>query len=442
MGNYDVILMSTKIKNIIGYMQLDSRANPTVGAKVILEDNSIGISTVPSGASTGIYEAVELRDKEKAFKGFGVKKAVENINKKILPALKGMDALDQNLIDKKMIELDGSENKSNLGANAILAVSLSVCRVAAASKNVEVWQHVNELVSEMSKKKSQGVLLPTPMSNVINGGVHAGNDLKIQEFMIMPTEFTNYSEAVQAVCETYHVLKGVLKKKYGPTAINVGDEGGFAPNLSITSEALELLLSSIEEAGYTNKIKLAMDPAASEFYDKGTYTIDGKKLTPGELCDFYVDLVKKYPIVSIEDGFEENDFETTAELTKKVNIQIVGDDLFVTNTKRLLNGIEKKAANALLLKVNQIGSLTESIDAALLSLKNNYGVVVSHRSGESEDSFIADLAVGLGCGQIKTGAPARSERTCKYNRLLRIESTQKPLYGKENIRSVFQSMWK
>ncbi len=433
--------MSAEIKKILSYMQLDSRGNPTVGAKVTLNDNSEGISAVPSGASTGEYEAIELRDKGKAFLGKGVDKAISNINEKIAPKLKGMDAIDQTNLDNTMIELDGTDNKADLGANAILAVSLAACRAAAAHKKVELWQHINGLASDKFGKKANGIQLPTPMSNVLNGGEHAGNDLNIQEFMIMPTGFSTYSDAIQGICETYQTLKNDLKKKYGPTSTNVGDEGGFAPNLSKTEDALNLLVDAIDKAGYTGKIKLAMDAAASEFYEDGKYTIDGDKVSGDELIEYYQNWIKKYPIISIEDPFEENDFENTSKLTKKVDIQIVGDDLFVTNPKRLKKGIDQGAANALLLKVNQIGSLTESIEAADISFKNKYGVVVSHRSGETEDSFISDLVVGLGCGQIKTGAPARSERTCKYNRLLRIESLNEVKYAGGPLKKVLEKAW-
>lgn len=407
---------------------LDSRGNPTVEVDVITRDGSVGRGAVPSGASTGEHEAVELRDKEKAFRGKGVLKALKNINKIIAPKVIGMDAREQETIDEAMIELDGSENKGNLGANAILAVSMAVSRVAAISSSKPLYVYLKELIKTSGSKKEGQFLLPTPLSNVINGGEHAGNDLAIQEFMIMPINFKTFRNAIQGVSEVYQSLKGVLTKKYGPIARNVGDEGGMAPPMTFTSDALDALITAIEEAGYRPKsdFVLAMDAAASEFFEKGVYNIDEKKLTAVELLEVYSELVETYPIASLEDPFDENDYNSFAALTKaQPSLQVVTDDLTVTNLKRLKTAIDLDAGNCLLLKVNQIGTLTEAIAAAKMSYENNWGVVVSHRSGETEDSFIADLCTALSCGQIKTGAPCRSDRTAKYNQLLRIEAELK-----------------
>ncbi|MDO8554918.1 MAG: phosphopyruvate hydratase [Candidatus Micrarchaeota archaeon] len=388
---------------------LDSRGNPTVEVDVETEE-FLGRGVAPSGASTGIYEAVELRDGGKRYNGKGVLKAVENVNQLIASALVGMEVTEQKDIDERMIALDGTENKSKLGANATVATSMAVARCAAASEGVEVYDYFG------------GTELPRAMFNILNGGKHAGGKLSIQEFMILPNA-KSFSERLQIACETYHILGKYLVKKYGPSAKNVGDEGGYAPQLTSTEEALDAIMHAIEESGY--KSDLALDCAASSFYDEKTekYNLDGKTTNNSELLDYYISLIKKYPITSIEDPFEENDFGSFADITKTLGskIQIVGDDLLVTNVKRIKQAIEKKSCNALLLKLNQIGTVTESIAAADMCKKAGWKIVVSHRSGETEDSFIADFAVGINAGQIKTGAPARGERTAKYNQLLRIE---------------------
>ncbi len=370
----------------------------------------------PSGASTGTWEALELRDGDKGrYGGKGVLKAVENVRGPIAKALVGMDVADQEGIDRTMIELDGTENKSALGGNAMVAVSLAAVRAGAMAEGVPIYEHIGK----------DGVTLPVPMYNIINGGKHAGGDLKIQECMIIPAGAKSFSECLRMSSEVYMSLKGILKNKYGAGAINIGDEGGFAPPLNTVDEALSTIIDAVSDAGYVpgKDVFLAIDAASSEFFSDGVYDVDGLKLSAGELADHYEELTKTHPLISIEDPFFEDDFETTAALTKKIGnrVQIVGDDLFVTNSKRLSRGISEGAANALLLKVNQIGTITESGEAAQMSYDNGYNVVVSHRSGESEDTTIADLSVGWGSGEIKTGAPARGERTAKYNRLLRIE---------------------
>ena len=393
---------------------LDSRGNPTVEAEITVRGHRI-TAIAPSGASTGSWEAHELRDGGDRYGGKGVLKAVENIRGEIAKRITGMDPTDQRAIDEAMIELDGTENKKRLGGNATVAVSLAVARAGAMCNNIPVYEHVG----------GDHVTLPVPMLNIINGGKHAGGNLKIQECMIIPAGAKTFSDCLRMSTEVYMHLKSILKSKYGVGAINIGDEGGFAPPLDTVDEALSTIVEAISDAGYVpgKDVYLAMDAASSEFFDNGVYTVDGMNLSAGELADHYVELTKTHPLISIEDPFFEDDFETTAELTKKIgsHVQIVGDDLFVTNTKRLSRGIEQGAANALLLKVNQIGTVTESGDAAKMSFNNGYNVVVSHRSGESEDTTIADLSVGWGSGEIKTGAPARGERTAKYNRLLRIE---------------------
>ncbi|MBE6520129.1 MAG: phosphopyruvate hydratase [Thermoplasmata archaeon] len=393
---------------------LDSRGNPTVEAEVTVKGHKIS-AIAPSGASTGTWEALELRDGGQRYGGKGVLKAVENIRGKIAGRIVGMDPTDLRAVDEAMIELDGTDNKSNLGGNATVAVSLAVARAGAMCNGVSVYEHIG----------GDHVTLPVPMLNIINGGKHAGGDLKIQECMIIPAGAKSFSDCLRMSSEVYMHLKSILKSKYGAGAINIGDEGGFAPPFDTVDEALTVICDAVSDAGYApgKDVFLAIDAASSEFYSDGKYSVDGMTLSPGELLDHYVDLVGSHPLVSIEDPFFEDDFATTAEFTKKVgkHVQVVGDDLFVTNTKRLARGIEQGAANALLLKVNQIGTVTESGDAAALSYKNGYNVVVSHRSGESEDTTIADLSVGWGSGEIKTGAPARGERTAKYNRLLRIE---------------------
>ncbi|WP_175060287.1 phosphopyruvate hydratase [Thermococcus sp. 2319x1] len=406
-----------EITGIVAREILDSRGNPTIEVDVYTPV-AMGRAAVPSGASTGIHEALELRDGGKRYHGKGVKRAVENVNKIIAPELIGMDVTLQRDIDMLMLELDGTENKSNLGANAILGVSLAVAKAAANSLGIPLYRYLGGV---------NAYVLPVPMSNVINGGAHAGNDLDFQEFMIMPVGAKSFREAIQMVSETYHTLKRILMEKYGKLAVNVGDEGGFAPPMKEVTEPLDALVKAIEESGYKvgDEIAFALDVASSEFYEeeKNVYVVGGKEYTREELIDLYKELISTYPIVSIEDPVQEEDFEGFAMVTKELGkkVQLVGDDIFVTNVKRLKKGIEMGAGNALLLKVNQIGTLSEAIDAAYLAFRAGYGVVVSHRSGETEDSTIADIAVALNAGQIKTGAPARSDRNAKYNQLLRIE---------------------
>ena len=406
-----------EITGIVAREILDSRGNPTIEVDVYTPV-AMGRAAVPSGASTGIHEALELRDGGKRYHGKGVKRAVENVNKIIAPELLGMDVTLQRDIDMFMLELDGSENKSNLGANAILGVSLAVAKAAANALGIPLYRYLGG---------ANAYVLPVPMSNVINGGAHAGNDLDFQEFMIMPVGAKTFREAIQMVSETYHTLKKILMDKYGKLAVNVGDEGGFAPPMKEVTEPLDALVKAIEETGYKagDEIAFALDVASSEFYEKekNVYVVGGKEYTREGLIDLYKDLVSTYPIASIEDPVQEEDFEGFAMVTKELGkkIQLVGDDIFVTNVTRLKKGIEMGAGNALLLKVNQIGTLSEAIDAAYLAFRAGYGVVVSHRSGETEDSTIADIAVALNAGQIKTGAPARSDRNAKYNQLLRIE---------------------
>ena len=393
---------------------LDSRGNPTVEVEVRLEDKSIGRAAVPSGASTGAFEAAELRDGGSRYLGKGVETAVKNVALKIAPAVIGMKADDQRSLDEKMIALDGTKNKSSLGANAILGVSLATARAAALSSNQSLFKYLG---GEGAKT------LPVPMMNILNGGAHADTNVDIQEFMIAPIGAQSFKESLRWGAEIYHSLKSVLKKK--GLATSIGDEGGFAPNLESNRAALDLILVAIENAGFKagTQIALAMDVAATEFFEDGKYKFEGKLLTSEQMIAYYSELVSAYPLVSIEDPLDEDDWSGWAKLTAELGekIQIVGDDLFVTNIERLTRGIESKTANALLVKVNQIGSLTETIDAVNLAHKNNYKSMMSHRSGETEDTTIADLAVALNCGQIKTGAPARSERVAKYNQLLRIE---------------------
>jgi len=393
---------------------LDSRGNPTVEVEVRLEDKSIGRAAVPSGASTGAFEAAELRDGGSRYLGKGVETAVKNVALKIAPAVIGMNADDQRSLDEKMIALDGTKNKSSLGANAILGVSLATARAAALSSNQSLFKYLG---GEGAKT------LPVPMMNILNGGAHADTNVDIQEFMIAPIGAQSFKESLRWGAEIYHSLKSVLKKK--GLATSIGDEGGFAPNLESNRAALDLILVAIENAGFKagTQIALAMDVAATEFFEDGKYKFEGKLLTSEQMIAYYSELVSAYPLVSIEDPLDEDDWSGWAKLTAELGekIQIVGDDLFVTNIERLTKGIESKTANALLVKVNQIGSLTETIDAVNLAHKNNYKSMMSHRSGETEDTTISDLAVALNCGQIKTGAPARSERVAKYNQLLRIE---------------------
>jgi enolase len=397
---------------------LDSRGNPTIEAEVVLEDGTKGRAAVPSGASTGEHEAVELRDADKLrYLGKGVLKAVENVNETLEPELIGFDVIDQTLIDRTMIEIDGTENKSKLGANAILAVSLASARAAAAFLEVPLYRYIGG---------ANAKTLPVPMMNILNGGAHADNNVDFQEFMVMPVGAQSFSEALRTGSEIFHNLKNVLKSRGYSTG--VGDEGGFAPNLKSNEEAVETILEAIDKAGYKagENVLLALDPAASEFYKDGQYIFkksDNRKLSSEEMAAFWTDWVNKYPIISIEDGMAENDWDGWKRLTEMIGdrTQLVGDDLFVTNVKFLRRGIELGATNSILIKVNQIGTLTETLDAIELARSNNMTAVISHRSGETEDPFIADLAVATNAGQIKTGSLCRSDRIAKYNQLLRIE---------------------
>ena len=401
-----------KIANVIGREVLDSRGNPTVEVDVILKNGIKGRAIVPSGASTGIREALELRDNDNTrYNGKGVLKAVSNVNNELKNLVVGMDVLDQKAIDYKMIEADGTENKSRFGANAILGVSMAVLKAAALSVNKPLYEYVGD-----------GKELPRPMMNILNGGAHADNNLDFQEFMIVPNRDT-IKERVRVGAEVFHALKKVLNEKGYFTG--VGDEGGFAPNLSSNKEGFDLIIEAINKAGYTpgTDVSIAIDVAASEFYKDGKYHIDNKDLTTDELINFYEELINTYPIISIEDPVDENDWEGFSKITAKLGdkIQLVGDDLFVTNKKCLQTGIDKKAGNAILLKLNQIGTVTETIETINLAKENGYKTVISHRSGETEDTTIADLAVGLSLGQIKTGSMSRTDRICKYNQLMRIE---------------------
>lgn len=401
-----------KITNVIGREVLDSRGNPTVEVDVILENGIKGRAIVPSGASTGIREALELRDNDDTrYNGKGVLKAVRNVNNELKNLVIGMDVLDQKAVDYKMIEADGTENKSRFGANAILGVSMAVLKAAALSVNKPLYEYVGN-----------GKDLPCPMMNILNGGAHADNNLDFQEFMIIPNRDT-IKERVRVGAEVFHALKKVLNEKGYFTG--VGDEGGFAPNLSSNKEGFDLIIEAITKAGYIpgKDVSMAIDVAASEFYKDGRYHIDNKDLTTDELINFYEELINAYPIISIEDPVDENDWEGFSKITEKLGdrIQLVGDDLFVTNKKCLQMGIDKKAGNAILLKLNQIGTVTETIETINLAKANGYKTIISHRSGETEDTTIADLAVGLSLGQIKTGSMSRTDRICKYNQLMRIE---------------------
>jgi enolase len=392
---------------------LDSRGNPTVEAEVHTS-SGWGRAAVPSGASTGEYEAIELRDDEKKrYLGKGVRKAVENVNEKLGPAVIGMSALDQAAVDRRLIELDGTPNKAKLGANSILAVSMATARAAADTVGIPLWRYLGGV---------QARVLPTPLMNIINGGAHADNGLEIQEFMIVPLGFDSFSKALRAGTEVFHNLKAILKKEGMTTA--VGDEGGFAPRLGSNEDALKRIIQAIEAAGYRpgEDIALGLDCAASEFFSDGKYTFDKKAVSAAELADIYVSLSSKYPIVTIEDGFDQNDWDGWKLITEKLGsrVQLVGDDLFVTNKERLAKGISKGIANSILIKLNQIGSLSETLDTIRLATSSGYTSIISHRSGETEDSFIADLAVATNAGQIKTGSLSRSDRIAKYNQLLRI----------------------
>ena len=404
------------IEHIAGREVLDSRGNPTVEVEVILESGATGRAMVPSGASTGAFEAVELRDGEARYGGKGVLTAVGHVDEEIYDTLVGFDATDQRDIDRVLIELDGTDNKGRLGANAILGVSLAVARAAADDLSLPLYRYIGGVNAHV---------LPVPMMNVLNGGEHADNNVDIQEFMIMPVGAASFSEALRWGTETYHVLKKVLHDRGLSTAI--GDEGGFAPNLASNEEAVTLLIEAIEKAGFTpgEDIAIALDAASTEFYRDGNYVLagEGRTLSPAEMVSYLDSLCSRYPIVSIEDGMSEEDWDGWSQLTAALGsrVQLVGDDLFVTNTERLARGIDAGVANSILVKVNQIGSLTETLESVAMATRAGYTAVMSHRSGETEDTTIADLAVATNCGQIKTGAPARSDRVAKYNQLLRIE---------------------
>jgi len=412
------------IEDVTAIEVLDSRGNPTVKATVALSDGIVASAIVPSGASTGKREALELRDKDERYCGKGVLKAVENVNSQIAEAVIGLDAFDQKALDDEMRELDGTDNYSNLGANAVLGVSMAVARAAAKSLDVPLYRYLGG---------ANASVLPVPMFNIINGGAHANNSVDFQEFMIMPFGFDKFSDALRAATEIYHTLKGLLNAAGHSTA--VGDEGGFAPNLNDNEEPIKLIMQAIEKAGYKagEQIKLALDVAASELYENGKYKLEGKEFSSEELIERYAQLCEKYPIFSIEDGLSEDDWAGWAKLTSKLGskVQLVGDDLFVTNEKILREGTQKGVANAILIKPNQIGTVSQTMQTIRLAQRKGYRCVMSHRSGESEDSFIADFAVAMNTGQIKTGATSRSERNAKYNRLLEIERETDEFLGHE-----------
>ena len=422
----------SKIKNIKARQIIDSRGNPTVEVDVFLSSGAFGRAAVPSGASTGEHEAVELRDGDKScYGGKSVLKAVANVNTVIAKAVKGKDA-DFKAIDKLTIALDGTENKGKLGANAILGVSLAVAKAAANEKGVPLYRYIGG---------SKANILPVPMMNIINGGLHADNNLDIQEFMIMPAGAPTFSRAMQMACEVFHALKGILHDK--KLATSVGDEGGFAPNLGSNEEGLDIIIAAIEKAGYKpgKDVFIALDPAATSFFENGKYEYNGQQIDSNAMIDAYAAMVSKYPIVSIEDGLAENDWSGFKAMMQRLGnkIQIVGDDLFVTNKKYLQRGIDEKAANAILIKVNQIGSLSETLDTIKLAKKNNFHSIMSHRSGETEDVTIAHLVVATGIGQIKTGSLSRTDRICKYNELLRIEEElgKKAVYAGQNFQKIY-----
>ena len=412
------------IEDVTAIEVLDSRGNPTVKATVALSDGTVASAIVPSGASTGKREALELRDKDERYCGKGVLKAVENVNSQIAEAVIGLDAFDQKALDDEMRELDGTDNYSNLGANAVLGVSMAVARAAAKSLDVPLYRYLGG---------ANASVLPVPMFNIINGGAHANNSVDFQEFMIMPFGFDKFSDALRAATEIYHTLKGLLNAAGHSTA--VGDEGGFAPNLNDNEEPIKLIMQAIEKAGYKagDQIKLALDVAASERYENGKYKLEGKEFSSEELIERYAQLCEKYPIFSIEDGLSEDDWAGWAKLTSKLGskVQLVGDDLFVTNEKILRKGIAKGVGNAILIKPNQIGTVSQTMQTIRLAQRKGYRCVMSHRSGESEDSFIADFAVAMNTGQIKTGATSRSERNAKYNRLLEIERETDEFLGNQ-----------
>ena len=406
------------IKTVHARQIMDSRGNPTIECDITLDGGAFGRAAVPSGASTGSFEALELRDGGNAYMGKGVLTAVKNVNEIIAPAIIGMDASDQTALDEKMIALDGTQNKEKLGANAILAVSLATAHAVAAQKNIPLYKYIAEIYGN-----SNPCVLPRPMMNIINGGAHADNGLDAQEFMIIPNGAKSESDAIRMGSEIFHNLKSILKK--GGNSTNVGDEGGFAPNFHSCAEALDTIIAAIRAAGYTPgaDVSIGLDVASSEFYKNGMYEFEGKSLTSDEMIEFYQDLISKYPIISIEDALAEEDWNGWKKLTDTIGAkcQLVGDDLFVTNPARLKKGIDAGVANAILIKVNQIGSLTETLRAIKMAQDANYGVIVSHRSGETEDTTIADLSVATNAGQIKTGSMSRTDRMAKYNQLLRIE---------------------
>jgi enolase len=410
----------TTIQELRARQILDSRGTPTIEVDCILSDGSFGRGAVPSGASTGSHEALELRDGDKAvYGGKSVHKAVENVQTAIQESLRGKDITSQRTVDRLLCELDGTPNKSRLGANAILGVSMAVCRARAEMEHQALWQ---SLGAQYEVLQGNDILMPVPMMNVINGGKHADSGLSFQECMLIPAGFDSFADALRAGDETFMALKAILTKLGHVTA--VGDEGGFAPHVKTAREAFDLLLQAIEKAGYTGKIQLGIDAAASEFYEDGKYTVDGQSLSSAELTQYYLGLLRDYPLVSIEDSHAEDDWEGFASLRAQApQVQLVGDDLFVTNTARIAEGIQKNAANAVLIKLNQIGTVSETADAILLTQKQPWNAIVSHRSGETEDTFIAHLAVGLRTGQIKTGSLSRTDRICKYNELLRIQET-------------------
>ncbi len=406
------------IQSVHARQIMDSRGNPTIECDIILDGGAFGRAAVPSGASTGSFEALELRDGGNAYMGKGVLTAVKNVNEIIAPALIGMDASKQSELDNKMLELDGTQNKGTLGANAILAVSLAAAHAVANAKNIPLYKYIAEIYGNTNP-----CVLPRPMMNIINGGAHADNGLDAQEFMIIPNGAKSETDAIRMGSEIFHHLKSILKR--GGNSTNVGDEGGFAPNFHSCTEALDTIIAAIQDAGYTpgSDVSIGLDVASSEFYADGIYKFEGRELTAEQMIEFYSDLIAKYPIISIEDALAEEDWENWKTLTAKIGdkCQLVGDDLFVTNPARLEKGIDNGVANAILIKVNQIGSLTETLRAIKMAQDANYGVVISHRSGETEDTTIADLAVATNAGQIKTGSMSRTDRMAKYNQLLRIE---------------------
>lgn len=408
-----------KISHLHARQILDSRGTPTVEVDCQFDDGSFGRAAVPSGASTGSHEALELRDGDKKmYCGKSVMKAVKNVNDVLAKKMKGADADSQRAIDDQLKEIDGTPNKSSLGANAILGVSMAVCRARAVSEKQPLWK---SLADQFGVKTNDKILLPVPLMNVLNGGKHADSGLSFQECMIVPADFPTFAEALRAGVETFHALHAILKKAGHVTA--VGDEGGFAPRVKNADEAFDLLMQAINNAGYEGRIRLAIDAAASEFCKDGTYTVDGKTFSSSQLSDYYMQLVKKYPIVSIEDTHAEDDWDGFAQINERTgsSVQVVGDDLYVTNPVRIKKGIEKRSTDAVLIKLNQIGTVSETVDAIQMAQKNDWRTIASHRSGETEDTFIAHLAVGLRTGQIKTGSASRTDRVCKYNELLRIE---------------------